>query len=507
MRLRVSLLLTLLGVMVLSGGIVLLINRTITDSYAGKNTDPGWLMLTALPAGCTALFFLWRYITRKVILPLEKLTRHILMMSETANHSLPPASPRNDEIEILVREFDRLFERWRRLHDGISQKIENTAVNFSDLEISLRRNQEYLKQLFDNSPIAIAQLDSHNRIIAINHAFEIIFQYSASEIIAHDIDSFLVPISLSEEGQNLTSRTFQGESISLETQRKRKDGAFLDVYIIGIPIYLDNERIGIYGMYIDITELKNTQREKIQLTEQLVEAKKMEAVGTLAGGMAHEFNNLMAIILGNTDLLLSSGFEDESLIRRFQSIQDAAGRASTLTNQLLSFSRKQLLKMERLDLNYFADSLSYIVRNLYGEKLKREFITDGRLRMVMGDQGALTQALLDIIQNSFEAICENGHVMIRFENVLLSDSLMKQSPDRSPGSFVRISVSDNGCGIDQPLISHIFEPFFTTKKQKNAVGLGLAFVYGTIRQHDGWVEVNSKMGEGTTFTIYLPALP
>jgi two-component system cell cycle sensor histidine kinase/response regulator CckA len=298
----------------------------------------------------------------------------------------------------------------------------------------------------------------------------------------------------------------EGEIVQYETIRKRKDGQTVDILLHGVPIYLENDQVGIYGMYLDITEQKQMQEEKNLLKDRLVEAKKMEAVGTLAGGMAHEFNNLMAIILGNIELLINSGIENQVMRKRLEAIKTSADRSATLTNQLLSFSRKQMLKLERLDFNDLVGSIGYMMRNVFGEGVKQEIILAPQLDPIEGDQSQLAQVIMDIVQNACDAMPEKGRLTIKTENVSLDDAMCLEIPESRPGRFICISVNDTGIGMDQETLKHIFEPFFTTKLIKNSTGLGLAFVYGTVKQHNGWLNVYSEEGKGATFKIYLPVM-
>ncbi|MCU0286882.1 MAG: PAS domain S-box protein, partial [Acidobacteria bacterium] len=388
----------------------------------------------------------------------------------------------------------------------IDHKLELEINGHQKAEESLRRDQEFLLQLFENSPFGIVVMDSQNKILNVNHKFEAIFQYSLDDILGKSIDDIIVPIHLIEEANSLSARTISGETVQYETMRKRKDGQLIDILLHGVPIYLENDRVGIYGMYLDITEQKQTQEEKNRLKERLMEAKKMEAVGTLAGGMAHEFNNLMAIILGNIELLITSGIENKVTRKRLDAIKTSAERSATLTNQLLSFSRKQMLRLERLDFNDLISSISYMMRNIFGDGIKQEIILAPQLDPIEGDQSQLTQMIMDIVQNARDAMSDKGKLTIKTENIWVNDHMLREIPDSHTGKFICISIMDTGVGMDQETIKHIYEPFFTTKLIKNATGLGLSFVYGTIKQHNGWINVYSDLAKGTTFKIYLPVI-
>ncbi|MCX6582290.1 MAG: PAS domain S-box protein [Candidatus Aminicenantes bacterium] len=464
------------------------------------------VILSAIAIGFLFIFFWMMYLQRTIVAPLSKLTRHTAAIRESDDLSLRCAVNREDEIGVLSREINHMVERLQQVRLELNRKLKVEINGHQKAEKSLRRDQEFLLQLFENSPFGIVVMDSQNKILNVNRKFEIIFQYSLEEAREKSIDDIIVPPEMLAEAKKLSTRTLEGEIVQYETIRKRKDGQTVDILLHGVPIYLENDQVGIYGMYLDITEQKQMQEEKNLLKDRLVEAKKMEAVGTLAGGMAHEFNNLMAIILGNIELLINSGIENQVMRKRLDAIKTSADRSATLTNQLLSFSRKQMLKLERLDFNDLVGSIGYMMRNVFGEGVKQEIILAPQLDPIEGDQSQLAQVIMDIVQNACDAMPEKGRLTIKTENVSLDDAMCLEIPESRPGRFICISVNDTGIGMDQETLKHIFEPFFTTKLIKNSTGLGLAFVYGTVKQHNGWLNVYSEEGKGATFKIYLPVM-
>lgn len=465
------------------------------------------VIFSSMVLGFFFIFFWILYLQKTVVTPLSKLTHHTVAIRESDDLSLRCVVNRDDEIGVLSREINHMVERLQQVRQELNRKLKVEINGHQKAEESLRRDQEFLLQLFENSPFGIVVMDSQNKILNANRKFEFIFQYSLEELREKSIDDIIVPTDMQEDAKNLSARTLSGEIVQRETVRKRKDGQLVDILLHGVPIYLENDQVGIYGMYLDITEQKHIQEEKNRLKDRLVEAKKMEAVGTLAGGMAHEFNNLMAIILGNIELLINSGIENQVMRKRLEAIKTSADRSATLTNQLLSFSRKQMLKLERLDFNDLVGSIGYMMRNIFGEGIKQEIILAPQLETIEGDQSQLAQVIMDIVQNARDAMSEKGKLMIKTENVSLDEDMCLEIPDSRPGRFICISIRDTGTGMDPETLKHIFEPFFTTKLIKNATGLGLAFVYGTVKQHNGWLNVYSQEGKGTTFKIYLPVMP
>lgn len=467
------------------------------------------IKLAATASFLVGLFFviiLLIYLQKTIIAPISKLTGHTVSIRETRDLSLRSPIERADEIGVLSREIDHMVEQLQKMHTETDRKLREEMNGHQKTGESLRRHREFLHQLFENSPFGIAVLDINNHFLNLNKEFERIFQYTLDELMGEYIDDYIASGEKMDEAKGLAVLAQKGETVHMETVRKRKDGTLVDVFLHGVPIYLDDEQIGIYGIYQDITEKMENERERDRLKDQLLDAKKMEAVGTLAGGMAHEFNNLMAIILGNAEMLISRTLEDKTTIKRLEAIRASAERSATLTNQILSFSRKQMFKLEILDINELISSIGYMIKNVFSEGVRQEIVLAPGLLKVEGDQGQLTQVVMDVVLNACDAMPEKGEVKIKTESVLLDEEQSQSIPDSRPGHFVGISITDTGTGMPPETLKHIFDPFFTTKQVKNATGLGLSFVYGTIKQHHGWINVKSELGKGTTFKLYLPAM-
>jgi signal transduction histidine kinase/CheY-like chemotaxis protein len=252
------------------------------------------------------------------------------------------------------------------------------------------------------------------------------------------------------------------------------------------------------------TNLQKTQTEHQLLEERLRQAHKMEAVGRLAGGVAHDFNNLLTIIRGNSDLLIDREGADAFHKRCVEQIQKASGRAVSMTRQLLAFSRMQVLQPRVLDLNAVVAEMGKMLPRLIGEHIEHVFLPEPKLKLVTADPGQIEQVLMNLAVNSRDAMPAGGTLTVRTANVEMTkvDSARRRS--MTPGSYVLLAVSDTGIGMDEKTISHIFEPFFTTKEIGKGTGLGLATVYGIVKQSGGFIWVESALGKGTTFEIYLP---
>jgi signal transduction histidine kinase/CheY-like chemotaxis protein len=250
--------------------------------------------------------------------------------------------------------------------------------------------------------------------------------------------------------------------------------------------------------------MRKSQSEQKALEERLRQAHKMEAVGRLAGGVAHDFNNLLTIIRGHSDLLLDRGSLEDSQRHSLDQIQKASGRAVTMTRQLLAFSRMQVLQPRVLDLNTIVTDLGKMLPRLIGEDIEYVFVPEPRLAPVKADPGQIEQVLMNLVVNSRDAMPNGGTITVRTRNVLMSKAEAQQRAPMLPGEYVLLSVSDTGMGMSAETKAHIFEPFFTTKEVGKGTGLGLATVYGVVKQSGGFVWVDSTIGEGATFEIYLP---
>jgi two-component system, cell cycle sensor histidine kinase and response regulator CckA len=245
--------------------------------------------------------------------------------------------------------------------------------------------------------------------------------------------------------------------------------------------------------------------ERAHLESQLRQAQKMESIGQLASGVAHDFNNILTVIEGHAGLLLddpSLGYEARESVKQ---VANAARRAADLTRQLLTFSRKQFIRRVTLDLNEVIDNIAQLLRRLLGENIELEFECAPDLPWIEADEGMLEQVLLNLSVNGRDAMPKGGRLTLRTEKIRITEEWARRNHEASAGSFVCLSVSDTGCGMNPELIGRIFDPFFTTKEIGKGTGLGLATVYGIVKQHQGWIEVSSKVGEGTAFRIFFPA--
>ena len=364
-------------------------------------------------------------------------------------------------------------------------------------EEELRLVNETLRAVIDTSPLAIYTLDRDRRLRSWNPAAERMFGWNTTEVMGQPLPTILPEQQHDSLAQ--FERILSGEETlrGVEAHRLRKDGSTLDVSIWTSPLRsATGETIGIMAVVVD-----NTERKRLE--EQLRLAQRMEAVGRLAGGVAHDFNNLLTIITGYTDLLLDRMHSGEPLRRQAEEIRKAASRAAALTNQLLAFSRKHVLQPKVVDLNEEVAEMDRMLRRLIGEDVNLVTCLDSKGGRVKADPTQIEQVIVNLVVNAREAMPSGGRLTIETKNVYLDEDYARTHVGVKAGAYVMLAVTDTGHGIDAVTLQHIFEPFFTTKKQKGT-GLGLATVYGIVKQSGGHVWVYSEVGKGSSFKIYLP---
>lgn len=492
----------------------------------------------------------------------------------------------------------------------------------------LKKASALLEGLFHGMPHAVAILDQEGRILRLNRSFQTLFGYSPQEALGRFMWDLIEPPDRSGEGFQNQLKVLAGETVRLETQRRRKDGSTVEVAITGYPVRSGDEICGIYAIYQDITERNRAQRsleqaerryrelveqvpagvyeidvesarfltinsymirvfgysreeflsmtgfdlwteegkeilrQRIQrilqglevpqvveypgrtkdgreiwarvyshfsrneqgklvartvlldvtqqrrLEQQLLQAQKMEAVGRLAGGVAHDINNALTSVLGYADMILNSTKPGEAFHEEAREIKEGALRAASITSQLLTFSRKQLIKPKILDLNALLLNLTRTLAPLIGEDVRIHTVLFPRPLWIKMDPTQMEQVILNLLINARDAMPKGGKLILETDIVQL-DEAYAQSHGVSliPGPYARLCVSDTGLGMDQKTIERIFEPFFTTKEMGRGTGLGLSTVYGIVKQSGGYIWAYSEPGKGSTFKVYLPVEP
>jgi PAS domain S-box-containing protein len=370
------------------------------------------------------------------------------------------------------------------------------------VDAALREEQSMFCNLADTIPDMIYFKDRQSRFIRINRAVEQLFGLrSAAEAVGKTDYDFFGKEHARQAYEDEQQIMHSGEPlIGREEKETWPDGRVTWVSSTKVALRDTKGNItGLVGISRDITERKKQE-------EQFRQSQKMDAIGHLAGGVAHDFNNILAVIQLQTDLLKISGNLSPEQLELAEEISMASQRASALTRQLLLFSRKETLKRCDLDLNQSLNAMANMLRRILGEDIQMQFKFSMQPLFIHADAGMMDQVLMNLTVNSRDAMSKGGQLVIEISAVDFGESVIGQSAQARPGSFVCLSVSDTGCGIPPENLSKIFEPFFTTKDVGKGTGLGLATVFGIIQQHQGWVNVHSEVGQGTTFSIYLPRL-
>jgi PAS domain S-box-containing protein len=376
------------------------------------------------------------------------------------------------------------------LSDGLITDVTELRRAVQQLDESEQR----YRSLFDNNPDAVFSLDATGRYLSANPACESISGYSPSELVGMSFEPLMEPEDLETARANFAA-SLNGATTRSELAILNRDGRRVDLAIRTLPMIVGGKVVGVFGIAEDLTEQRNLQA-------MLRQAQKMEAIGRLAGGVAHDFNNLLTVILSYTQLAIAD-LEPGEIRTDLQQVRAAAHRAAELTRQLLAFSRRQMLKAERLDVNRVVSGGASMLRRLIGEDIALETELAPTVWPVIADPGQLEQVLVNLAVNARDAMSSGGTLRLRTANVSVAGPSADR-PGLATGDYVTISVEDTGTGIQPTALSHLFEPFFTTKAVGEGPGLGLAMVYGIVKQSGGNVYADSTPGEGSCFTVYLP---
>lgn len=374
------------------------------------------------------------------------------------------------------------------IHDVTEKKIAEDA---------LRDSEERFAAFMNNSPVVSFMRNAEGRYAFVNRAFEKCLRRPSSEIVGKtpfDIWPYEIAKGLSGTDKRVLAL---GRPLELYEKTALHGEGTREWLSIKFPFHNRNGKAFVGCVSIDTTERKS-------LEEQLRQSQKMEAVGRLAGGVAHDFNNLLTIIVGYCQLMLGSSAIDEGQRVKIEEIRKAGERAALLTRQLLAFSRKQVLTPQLLDLNTVVRNLHKMIERLIGEDIELDTIRYPQLDLVKADPGQVEQIIMNLAVNARDAMPYGGKLTIETANVEFDELYTHSHVPSLPGHYVMVAVSDTGTGMDRETQKHIFEPFFTTKEMGKGTGLGLATVYGIVKQSGGFIWVYSELGIGSTFKIYLP---
>ncbi len=413
------------------------------------------------------------------------------------------AAPPRYEIKVITKSGE---ERWVDLTATVIElegkpAVLGTAFDITEralAEEALRRSEANYRSLVANAPYGIYRVNREGRMLAVNPALVEMLGYDSEEELLRlneGRDIYREPA----DRDRLVERHWGGDGFGgIEVMWKKKDGTFITVQLAGRPVPDEHGEV----LYAEVVAQDVTERRALE--QQLRQAQKMEAVGRLAGGIAHDFNNLLMVIGGHTDMIRRRLGPESPVDRNAHEIQRAAERAASLTQQLLAFSRKQMVQPRVLDLNVVVADMESMLRRLIGEHI--EFVTSlaADLGRVLADEAQIEQVVLNLGLNARDAMPHGGRLLVETANTALDEEYARQHAGARPGPYVLLAVHDTGVGMDKETQAQIFEPFFTTKEVGKGTGLGLSTVYGIVKQSGGYIWVESALGRGSTFQVYLP---
>lgn len=396
-------------------------------------------------------------------------------------------------------------EQSRSGHETTGKPIHNEGdyhVGLSETkqaEEALQKREAKLRTIFERVAVGIGLVDLEGRLMESNPALQEILGYSEKELQNRVFTEFTHPDDLTAD-TNLYKELLEGKRDHHQTEKRfiRKDGEVIwSLQNVSLVRASGGEPPFMIFMVEDITERKRLENHFLQ-------SQKMETVGRLAGGISHDFNNILTVIKGYSQLLLSELNEDHPLRENLEEIKKATERAEDLTRQLLAFSRRQVMEMKVIGLNHLIKNLEKMLRRVIGEDIELTTVLTDDLGRIKTDPAQIEQVILNLAVNARDAMPSGGKLTLETTNVELDKDYAHTHISVAPGRYVMLSVSDTGCGMTPEVKERIFEPFFTTKGQGKGTGLGLSTVYGIVKQSGGNIWVYSEPGEGTTFKIYIP---
>jgi PAS domain S-box-containing protein len=382
------------------------------------------------------------------------------------------------------------------LQYDLEQEKQNLERLVAERTKELNKSEQWHRSLFENATDGVVVLDKSGNIVNINE--------KASEIHGFAKDALIdVNIELLENDSNRANmaermrRILDGESLVFETTHNKKDGTPIHLEISSKAIII-GEELFIQSFYRDITEKK-------KLREHLSQTQKLDSIGVLAGGIAHDFNNILAAIMGHAEVVrvYSPSLEAKSL-RSLQVIEDASRKAGGMISKLLGFARKSTYEMVPLNLNDVIHDTVKLLERILDKNISLKMDLDGPLPVIKGDFNQLEQVIMNLMVNARDAMPQGGAIHIRTQSRNIIKGMTDVPPYVLPGEYVLMSVTDTGPGVPLHLVQKIFEPFFTTKERGKGTGLGLSMVYGAVKEHKGYIIVESRPNKGSTFIVYLP---
>jgi PAS domain S-box-containing protein len=430
--------------------------------------------------------------------------------SEYSLHDIARRLQRRDQLLVLKKPFDNievqqmavaLSEKWRLTReaqfyfDNLEELVRARTAELEQSLARIRASENQYRLLFESNPTPIFTYDQTSlAFVSVNEAALRHYGYSREEFLRLTLRDLALPEDLPAFLDKL-SKLAPGAGNSGVWRHHTKAGKLTEMEITS-HLMLPGKLF--LSLAMDVTE-------RLNLEAQLRQSQKMDSIGQLAGGIAHDFNNLLTVINGHTSLIIAGEKLGPKGAESIKEIAEAGKRASVLTRQLMTFSRKQEFHPQVVDLNEVVNHIAKMLRRILGEDVALQVDFAPGLPSILADLSMIEQVLLNLAVNSRDAMPRGGQLHIKTFALTLDSAAAQQNPEAAPGRYVCLSFSDTGCGIAPENLGRIFEPFFTTKALDRGTGLGLATVYGIIKQHQGWITVQSQLGKGATFQIFVPA--
>jgi PAS domain S-box-containing protein len=416
------------------------------------------------------------------------------------------------DLLILKKPFDNsearqlafsLTEKWRLTHesqtyfDNLEALVKARTRELEQSIALIRASESQYRLLFESNPTPIYTYDPVSlRFLAVNDAAALYYGYDKAEFLSMSLKDVALPEELPAFLERL-AKVSAGSGNTGVWRHRTKDGKLIQMEIVSHSISFGSHKAWL-SLAMDVTE-------RLNLEAQLRQSQKMESIGQLAGGIAHDFNNLLTVINGHAGMITAGEPLSPKASDSVKEIAEAGKRASELTRQLMTFSRKQEIHPQVVDLNEVVNNVNKMLRRILGEDITLHVDFASRLPAIKADPGMIEQILLNLAVNSRDAMPRGGELFITSSAMMVNEAEAVQNPEATAGQHVCLSFRDTGTGISPEHISRIFEPFFTTKPLERGTGLGLATVYGIVKQHRGWINVSSVVGQGAKFEIFLPA--
>jgi two-component system, cell cycle sensor histidine kinase and response regulator CckA len=452
-------------------------------------------------------------IATRIARPIKLLSRTARKVEEGDLSARAPVED-GDEVGLLAGAFNSMVQRIQNWHGELEEEVQARTAALVTLnrklageiaerqraEEALRASERRFRELLETAQMVAIILDREGNVTFCNDFLISLTGWSRDEVLGRNWFDIFLPDEVTTQVKSMFIESLAAGAIPVHYENSivtRSGARRTIVWDNTLLRSADGNVIGTASLGLDVTEHRS-------LEEQLRHAQKMEAIGQLAGGVAHDFNNLLTVIIGNCELLKLKTGEDNPLRRHVEQILLASDKAARLTQSLLAFSRKQLLSVESVDVNDCVRGVEHMLSRIIGEDIDFRLASSAVDLPVMADWGQLEQVLMNLATNARDAMPAGGELLIETRRVDLDASSAQLHGLENAGAYAVIQVSDTGSGMDAATRERIFDPFFTTKEVGKGTGLGLAMVFGTIRQHSGYIDVYSEVGRGTVFKIYLP---